>query len=103
MKESTDGVTVSILGKEFRVACPDNERDSLIAAASYLDRKLRETQASGKVIGTERTAIIAALNIAHELLELRRSGGLSEGATQKVRLLRNKIDAALRWDGQPRQ
>lgn len=103
MKESADGVSVTILGKEFRIACPDNERDSLIAAASFLDNKLRETQASGKVIGTERTAIITALNISHELLELRRRGGLSEDATQKVRLLRNKIDAALQRDGQPRQ
>lgn len=103
MKESTDGISVTILGKEFRVACPDDERESLLAAAAYLDRKLREVQASGKVIGTERAAIVAALNISHELLELRKSGGLSENATQKVRLLRNKIDAALRWDGQPHQ
>jgi cell division protein ZapA len=103
MKESTDGITVSILGKEFRIACADNERDSLLAAATYLDRKLREIQVSGKVIGTERTAIVAALNITHELLELRTRGGLSEDATQKVRLMQNKIDAALRWDGQPRQ
>lgn len=103
MKESAEGIAVTILGKEFRVACPDGERDSLLAAAAYLDRKLREVQASGKVIGTERAAIVAALNISHELLELRQSGGLSEDATQKVRLLQNKIDAALRWDGQPRQ
>lgn len=103
MKEAPDGVTVTILGKEFRVACPDDEREALLASAAYVDRKLREVQASGKVIGTERAAIVVALNIAHELLELRQSGGLSETATQKVRLLRNKIDAALRWDGQPRQ
>lgn len=103
MKESTDGVTVNILGKEFRIACGANERDALITAANYLDRKLREIQASGKVIGTERTAIVAALNIAHELLELRTRGGLSEDATQKVRLMQNKIDAALRWDGQAHQ
>jgi cell division protein ZapA len=103
MKESAEGVTVAILGKEFRVACPKDEQDALIAAANYLDRRLREIQASGKVIGTERTAIIAALNITHELLELRRSGGLSEDATQKVRLLRNKIDAVLHRDGQARQ
>jgi cell division protein ZapA len=103
MKELSDGVTVTILGKEFRVACPDDERQALIAAADYLERKLREIQASGKVIGSERTAIITALNITNELLELRRSGGLSEDATQKVRLLRNKIDAVLRRDGQPRQ
>jgi cell division protein ZapA len=103
MKESTDGVTVTILGKEFRVACPANERNALVVAASYLDTKLREIQASGKVIGTERTAIITALNIAHELLELRSSGGLPDDAAQKVRLLRNKIDAVLRQDGQARQ
>ncbi len=103
MKESSDGVAVNIMGKEFRVACPDHERDALLVAAAYLDRKLREVQASGKVIGTERAAIVAALNITHELLELRSRGGLSEDATQKVRLLRNKIDAALRWDGQTQQ
>lgn len=103
MKETADGVTVTILGKEFRVACPADERHALVEAADYLEHKLREIQATGKVIGSERTAIITALNITHELLELRRSGGLSDDATQKVRLLRNKIDAALHWDGQPHQ
>ncbi|MFL6654538.1 MAG: cell division protein ZapA, partial [Sulfurifustis sp.] len=95
MKEANDGVVISILGKEYIVACPAEERESLVAAAAYLDRKLREVQASGKVIGSERTAIMAALNISHELLELRSRGGLSEDATQKLRLLRSKIDNAL--------
>ena len=103
MKEAAEGVVISILGKEFMVACPDDEREALIAAAAYLDRKLRDVQASGKVIGTERTAIMAALNISHELLELKDRGGLSDDVTQKVRLLRNKIDAALRWDGHTQQ
>jgi cell division protein ZapA len=103
MKEASEGVVINILGKEFMVACPDDERDALIAAAAYLDRKLRDVQASGKVIGTERTAIMAALNISHELLELNQRGALSEDVTQKVRLLRNKIDAALRWDGHTQQ
>lgn len=100
MKDTPDGVVISILGKEFIVACPDDERESLQAAASYLDRKLREVQSSGKVIGTERAAIMAALNISHELLTLKQRGGLSADATQKLRVLQNKIDAALRWDGQ---
>ena len=103
MKQTPEGVVINILGKEFMVACADNERDSLIAAAAYLDRKLREVQASGKVIGTERTAIMAALNISHELLDLRQRGNMSEDAMQKVRLLRSKIDAALSWDGHSRQ
>lgn len=103
MKDNSDGVSVTILGKEFMIACPPHERESLIAAANYLDRKMREIQASGKVLGTERTAIIAGLNIANELVELRARGGLSEDMSQKLRFLQNKIDAALRWDVHPRQ
>jgi cell division protein ZapA len=103
IKESADGVSVSILGKEFMVACPPHERDSLAAAAAYLDRKLREIQASGKVLGTERAAIVAALNISHELLDLRKRGGMSESTSQKVRFLQSKIDAALHWDAPVRQ
>lgn len=103
MKESGEGVAVNILGKEFMVACAEEERDSLIAAAAYLDRKLRDIQASGKVIGTERAAIVAALNISHELLDLRRRGGLSEQASRQLRFLQTKIDAALRRDAAPPQ
>jgi cell division protein ZapA len=103
VKDVNDGISISILGKEFMVACPPQERDSLLQAATYLDKKLREIQASGKVLGTERTAIVAALNIAHELLDLRTRGGLSENAVQKVRFLQNKIDAALHWDAPLRQ
>jgi cell division protein ZapA len=101
MKSSAaDGVTVTILGKEFVVACPENERAALMAAASYLDKKMREIQNSGKVIGSERTAIMAALNIAHELLDLRADfssgGGLPADVNQKLRFLQSKIDAVLR-------
>jgi cell division protein ZapA len=97
MKTSpNDGVTVSILGKEFIVACPDNERAALTAAAAYLDKKMREIHSSGKVIGTERTAVMAALNIAHELMELRGQGGMPSDVNQKLRFLQSKIDAVLR-------
>lgn len=103
MKESRDGVTVTILGKEFMVACPEDERAALVAAASYLDKKMRDIQASGKVMGSERTAVMAALNIAHELIELRSRGGIPIDAAQKIKFLQTKIDAALRWDAQTRQ
>jgi cell division protein ZapA len=103
VKETRDGVTVTILNKEFIVACPEEERPALAAAAGYLDKKMREIQASGKVIGTERTAIMAALNIAHELLELRSRGGMAAETVQKIKFLQGKIDAALRWDAQTRQ
>ena len=103
MKESRDGVTVNILGKEFMVACPEEERAALQASATYLDKKMREIQTTGKVMGTERTAIMAALNIAHDLLELRGRGGMPVDTAQKIKFLQNKIDAVLRSDLQTRQ
>ena len=72
------GVDVSIMGCEFRVSCTDDEYEALMSAVSYLDRKMREIRDSGKVIGVERIAIMAALNIAHELLTTR-SGGFDIG------------------------
>jgi cell division protein ZapA len=95
MKDAPEGVSVSILGKEFMVACPDNERAALLAAAHHLDGKMREIQASGKVIGTERCAIMAALNIANELLELRAQGGVPADVNQRLKFLQTKIDDAL--------
>jgi cell division protein ZapA len=103
MKTVADGVTVTILGKELMVACPESERAQLRAAADYLDRKMREIQTSGKVIGAERAAIMAALNIAAELLELRGRGGLPDDVHERLQLLSSKIDAALNWDVQARQ
>ncbi len=67
----TVSLDVTIMGREFRVACPDGEKQSLIEAASYLDRKMREIRETGKVIGVERIAIMAALNIAHDYLAAR--------------------------------
>lgn len=86
------------MGKEFMVACPEGERDALAAAASFLDRKMREIQDSGKVIGTERCAIMAALNIANDLLDLRKQGSMAPDVNQKLRFLQTKIDAALRHE-----
>ena len=61
-------VTLQILDKEYRIACPAEERDNLESAARYLNDKMREIRSSGKVIGADRIAVMAALNITHELL-----------------------------------
>ena len=95
MKATADGVNVNILGKEFMVSCPQDERDSLISAANYLDKKMREIHNTGKVIGTERCAIMAALNIANELLELKRQDGIAGETREKLRFLQHKIDVML--------
>ncbi len=62
-------VTVKILDKEYHIACPVHEREALLASAQYLNRKMREIRDKGMVLGGERVAILAALNIAHELLQ----------------------------------
>ena len=61
-------LTISLLGREFRVACPEGEERQILAAADYLNKKLKEVRDTGKVVGNERIAIMAALNIAHELV-----------------------------------
>lgn len=66
-----DTVAVSILGKEYQVACPAQQHAELLLSARYLDEQMRAIRATGKVIGLERIAVMAALNIAHELLRAR--------------------------------
>lgn len=61
-------IAVKILGKDYQVACPEEQVHSLIDAALLLDGKMKEVKASGRVIGLDRIAVITALNLAHELL-----------------------------------
>jgi len=103
MKDGSGGLSVHIGGKEFMVACPEEQREQLRRAAAYLDKAMRDIQASGKVIGTERVAVMAALNLANELLDLRERGGMPPETAQRLQQLQLKIDAALNSDRQPRQ
>jgi len=66
---------ITIMGRDFRVACPEDEQAGLLEAVDYLNRKMFEIREGGKVIGLERIAIMAALNIAHELLTTKVDGG----------------------------
>ncbi|MFP4146709.1 MAG: cell division protein ZapA [Halorhodospira sp.] len=64
----TEAVKVRILDQDFTVACPEDAKNDLLQSADYVDRKMREIRKSGNVVGTDRVAVMAALNIAHELL-----------------------------------
>jgi len=64
---------VTILGREFKVSCRESERVELMEAVAFLDRRMREIRDAGKVSGTDRIAVMAALNIAHDFLRARRS------------------------------
>ena len=61
-------IEVKILGRDFSIACPENEEDSLMKSINYLNHKIDEVQATGSVIGVDKTIIMAALNITHEYL-----------------------------------
>lgn len=92
----TNAMNVTIFDREFRVACPPDEQDELMAAVAYLDKKMREINDAGKVVSAERIAIMAALNIAHELLTMKLGGGfdLSE-FKNRMQNMRASIDEAL--------
>lgn len=98
MRNKEPGVQINILGKEYSVACPEEKRDELISAASYLDQNMREIQQSGAVLGTERVAVMAALNISHDLLSLREDTGLTLEMENRIKTLRRNLEEAL--DGQ---
>ncbi len=96
-------VMVKILDKEYQVACPEEQQSELVVSASYLDKQMRSIRDSGKVIGLERIAVMAALNISHELLQASEHGGLASPETadssptleRGCRQLSSKIDDAL--------
>ena len=94
-------VNVLILDKEYLISCSDEEREQLHTAVTFLNRKLGEVKDSGKVIGSERIAVMAALNISHELLAYKRDNeDYTTAVDSTVRRLQSKIDAAL-VNGQP--
>jgi cell division protein ZapA len=92
----TNTVTVHILDKEYCIACPAEERANLESAARYLDGKMREIRSGGKVIGADRIAVMAALNITHDLLhKQQRQEQQSTEARAQVRDLLDRVDHAL--------
>ena len=71
MADNVEPVRVTILDKEYVVACPPDEKEGLLSSAHTLDRRMREIRDSGKVVGADRVAVMAALNLTHELLQAR--------------------------------
>ncbi len=92
-------VTVRILDKDYQVACPEEQQAELIVSAKYLDKQMRAIRDTGKVIGVERIAVMAALNISYELLKASEQGdtggSLADADPDDVRQLNRKIDDAL--------
>ena len=89
-------VSVRILEKEYQFSCAVEERAALLDSAEYLNAEMRKIRDSGKVIGLDRIAVMAALNMANELLKSRtRDGGGDGEVVHRIRLLRERVEASL--------
>lgn len=92
MKEETVPVTVKILEKDYRIACAPNHKQSLEDSAALLNDKMHEIRSSGKVIGSDRIAVMAALNLAHDLLQQQQHSAHDSDLQKQLRKMREKID-----------
>ncbi|AWN14334.1 cell division protein ZapA [Salinisphaera sp. LB1] len=100
-------LTVRILGRDYSVNCPEGEREALLRSAEHVSKRMSAIQRQGKTLGSERIAIMAALNIARDLLDLqrqveRRDAGLAdsdEEMTERLSQLQLRIESALDSSG----
>lgn len=102
MNKGADGdpvtpVTVQILDKEYRIACTADAQQDLTECARMLDRRMREVRQNGRVIGADRIAVMAALNLLYELMQQRDPGGVE---IARLRMLQQRVGEALA--GQPK-
>ncbi|MDP9198089.1 MAG: cell division protein ZapA [Pseudomonadota bacterium] len=96
MTADVSRVSVRILEKEYHVSCPLEERAALLESAEYLNRRMREIRDSGKVVGLDRIAVMAALNIVNELLQARgRDDGTESDLALRVKAMRERVESAL--------
>ncbi|WP_295583514.1 cell division protein ZapA [uncultured Lamprocystis sp.] len=96
MTEQPIGVDIKILDKDYRIACPAEEQNELLASARFLDSRMREIRQTGRVIGTDRIAVLAALNIVHELLQVQNGQpGLDRELARRLARVEERIGEAL--------
>ncbi len=94
--DESGSVLINVFGKEYQVACEKEERPGLISASALLDTRMREIRSAGKTLGTERVAVMAALNFAHELIESQKNEYQNNDiAFEKIKVLQKQVDAAL--------
>ena len=91
-----EALTIKILEKEYRVACPAEDKEGLLASANMLNAKLNEIKKKGSVIGTERIAVMAALNMSHELLNGQSLVSEHAELNERIDSLSDRIDNTMR-------
>jgi len=88
-------VSVRILEKEYQVACLPEERSELLDSAEFLNGKMRDIRDAGNIVGLDRIAVMAALNLAHELLKRNRNDAIENEVAERVREMRERVESAL--------
>jgi cell division protein ZapA len=88
-------VSVRILEKEYFITCPYEERSALLDSAEFLNARMREVRDSGKVVGLDRIAVMVALNLTNELLQLKSNAKVENEAGTRVRNMRERVEARL--------
>lgn len=93
---SITSVSVRILDKEYQVACPEEERPALLESADFLNRRMKEIRDSGKVVGLDRMAVMVALNLTNELLQLRQAfEEIDDEVGDRAQAMRQRMDDLL--------
>lgn len=95
MKATRESIKVQVMGKEFSVACAPDEKATLLAATRFLDEQIELVQSQGKIVGNERIAIMVAINLASELLDLRKQQSSSQQLNDEIQMLNDKIERAI--------
>ncbi len=96
MNDTNAQVSVRILDKEYQVACPASERTDLLDSAEVLNRKMREIRDNGRIIGLDRIAVMAALNMANDLLHAQeRDKTLDDDISTRLKLISDRVESVL--------
>ena len=96
MSDNARPTNITILDKEYLIACTEEEEAALQSSARYLDRKIREIRDRGSVVGADRIAVMAALNMAHDLLQSKNDNdSLNHSMGARIRSIQEKIEQAL--------
>ncbi|MFN0002530.1 MAG: cell division protein ZapA [Pseudohongiellaceae bacterium] len=96
MPTTTGSVTINIMGRDYLISCPADEEESLRKSARYLDQQMEDVRKRGSSLGYEKIAVLAAINITHDLLKMGKTSLSSESnSAYEIKILEKKIDAAL--------
>jgi cell division protein ZapA len=95
MSKNTIPVSVHVMGKEYKISCPEGEHDSLLASAKHVDDNMKKIRAGGKALGAERIAVMAAINIASEMLGATGSISNDDNVLSQLDTLQASLDESL--------